>query len=110
MTMDAFLANPKNSGKVCRAGLWGVSRHPNYLGEMLFWIAVACFGLAAAGSDANWTLVGPAGIIILFFSASIPMMEERQSKRRKGWAAYAADTPLILPLGPSVVRLLPFMH
>ena len=36
----AFRADRANAGRVCDVGLWAVSRHPNYFGEMLLWCAV----------------------------------------------------------------------
>lgn len=36
-------------------GLWAVSRHPNHLGEQMWWWGVALFAVAA-GSP--WTIVG----------------------------------------------------
>ena len=32
-----FKADPSNEGKFIKEGLWGVSRHPNYLGEITLW-------------------------------------------------------------------------
>ncbi|MGB6198688.1 MAG: DUF1295 domain-containing protein, partial [Candidatus Acidiferrales bacterium] len=60
-TADAQLAvfkrNPANRGKVCQAGLWNYSRHPNYFFEWLVWVAWAVFAL---GSPAGYVgLIGP---------------------------------------------------
>ena len=35
--MRKFRRNKENLGKTMRKGLWSLSRHPNYLGEILFW-------------------------------------------------------------------------
>ena len=32
-----FKADPSNEGEFIKEGLWGVSRHPNYLGEIALW-------------------------------------------------------------------------
>ena len=38
------------------AGLWRYSRHPNHVGEQLFWWGISLF---AVSSQDYWTLVGP---------------------------------------------------
>jgi steroid 5-alpha reductase family enzyme len=114
-TMDAFLernsgAEPDCEGKrpTCEEGLWAVSRHPNYVGEMLFWVSLACFGVAAGGERAQWTLIGVVVMVALFTGASIPLMEARQAQRRSGWAEYCASTAVLVPLSPAkLVCLLP---
>lgn len=87
-------------GALMDFGLWRLSRHPNYLGEILFWVSLWLFAVAADPSVWWWTLVGPAAIIALFAGASIPAMDERNAERRPGWAEYAARTPALLPRWP----------
>jgi len=114
-TMDAFLASPRSrpsaaSGlrPVCRDGLWAVSRHPNYVGELVFWASLGCFGVAAGGDDAVWTLAGAGGMLALFTFASIPLMEVRSATRRAGWESYADDVAVLLPLSPGLlIQMLP---
>lgn len=43
-----FKRDPASKGKVCRVGLWGVSRHPNYFFEWLIWVAYALFAVSSA--------------------------------------------------------------
>ena len=80
-------------GVLMDAGLWRWSRHPNYLGEILFWVSLWLFAIAADPSTWWWTAIGPVAIIALFVGASIPLMEQRSAERRPGWAEYAARTP-----------------
>ncbi|MGA7216445.1 MAG: DUF1295 domain-containing protein [Terrimicrobiaceae bacterium] len=49
-----FRSNPKNSGKVCDAGLWKYSRHPDCFFEWLVWVACFVFLL---GSPWGWVTV-----------------------------------------------------
>lgn len=88
-------------GALVDAGLWAWCRHPNYLGEILFWVSLWLFGVAASPGDFWWTALGPVAIAALFLFASIPMMERRNAERRPGWAAYAARTPRLLPRRPA---------
>jgi steroid 5-alpha reductase family enzyme len=86
----------KSPGDVLDTGLWSRSRHPNYLGEMLWWIGLWLFAVAA-DPGAWWTGIGAVAMIVMFLTASIPMAEERSAERRPDWAAYAARTPMLVP-------------
>jgi steroid 5-alpha reductase family enzyme len=88
-------------GALMDAGLWAWCRHPNYLGEILFWLSLWLFGVAASPADFWWTAIGPISIAALFAFASIPMMETRNAERRPGWAEYVARTPRLIPRRPS---------
>jgi steroid 5-alpha reductase family enzyme len=87
-------------GALMDAGLWSWCRHPNYLGEILFWVSLWLFGVAASPADFWWTALGPVSIAALFAFASIPMMETRNAERRPGWAEYVARTPRLIPRRP----------
>ncbi len=87
-------------GRLMDVGLWRWCRHPNYLGEILFWISLWLFAIAADPAVWWWTAIGPAAIVALFVGASIPTMEERSAERRPGWAEYAARTPALWPRRP----------
>ena len=93
----------RTAGQVMDRGLWAWSRHPNYLGEILFWLSLWCFGVAAAPSW-WWTIVGPLAMIGMFLGASIPMLDRRSAERRPEFAAYAARTPALLPRPPRPPR------
>jgi len=87
-------------GALMDAGLWAWCRHPNYLGEILFWVSLWLFGVAASPGDFWWTAIGPISVAALFAFASIPMMETRNAERRPGWAEYVARTPRLIPRRP----------
>jgi len=83
-------------GAFLDAGLWRLSRHPNYFGEVAFWWGLGLFAVAATPGNA-WTLVGPAAITLLFVTVSVPMMDRRMRERRPGYAEYCARTPALIP-------------
>lgn len=79
-----------------RTGLWKYSRHPNYLGEILFWWCVGLTCVTALGG--MWYLLTGALLnTILFLSASIPLAEGKQSKK-EGYAEYKKQTRMLLPI------------
>ena len=82
-------------GEVYRAGLWSFSRHPNYLGEILFWVGLFIAALAH-GFHFYWTGIGAVAMIILFVFISIPMMEKRQL-RKDGYREYQDEVGMLLP-------------
>jgi steroid 5-alpha reductase family enzyme len=86
-------------GAILESGLWAWSRHPNYLGEILFWIGLAVFGLAAAGL-VPWAWLGVAAIVALFRFASLPMIEKRMLARRPGYAERQRRVSLLIPWPP----------
>jgi len=82
---------------VLDSGLWSLSRHPNYLGEMGFWWGLWLFGLAADPAW-WWTVIGPLAITAMFRFASLPMIETRMLERRpEAFAAYQRRTAMVLP-------------
>lgn len=95
--LRTFRKIPENKGKTITSGLWRLSRHPNYLGEISTWWGLAIFAIAA-GCENWWALGGPAAITIMFLFASIPMIEKRNLERRQGYRDYRASTPMLLPL------------
>jgi steroid 5-alpha reductase family enzyme len=88
-------ANPPR-GAICETGLWRHSRHPNYLGEMLFWWGLAAFSLAAAGF-VWWSWLGALAMTAMFRFSSLPMMERRMLARRPAYAERQQRVPLVVP-------------
>ena len=80
-------------------GLWKYSRHPNYFGEVLFWIGLFLF---STGMDRLywWILPGPVIIILLFYSISIPMIDKRMLRRKTGYRDYLKRTSAMIPWRP----------
>jgi steroid 5-alpha reductase family enzyme len=83
--LAGFRTRPENRGKVCEAGLWSLSRHPNYFFEWLAWLAwpVIAIGPWATSPWAWATLAGPALIYWLLVHVSgIPMLEAHMRRSR----------------------------
>ncbi|MFT4795288.1 MAG: steroid 5-alpha reductase family enzyme [Paracoccaceae bacterium] len=85
------LAHPET---LCTAELRAIIRHPNYVGEILFWTGIA---LIAIEAGALWAAVTPLALVFLLTRVSgKPLVEERLA-RHPGWAEYAARTPAFVP-------------
>lgn len=94
----------KKSGKLVQSGLWSVTRHPNYFGEILIWI-----GLYVSGISMMFTgSINPIYYVILIISPvimstvlikiSTPLLEKNMEKY-KGWEDYKQRVPMIFPWG-----------
>lgn len=101
--MHRFVA-ARTPGAVMDRGLWGWSRHPNYLGEIGFWFSLALFGVAAAPREAWWLFAGVALMVAMFLGASIPMMEKRSLQRRPQYADVIDRVPRLVPRPPREAR------
>jgi steroid 5-alpha reductase family enzyme len=97
--MIAFVRD-RQPGQVMDRGLWGWSRHPNYVGEVGFWFSLALFGLAARPDEWWWIFVGTITMLAMFLLASIPMMEKRSLERRPDYARVVDRVPVFLPWRP----------
>lgn len=76
-----FRNNPANKGKWCDDGLWKISRHPNYFGEICVWLGIFIISTSIL-TDGQWTAVlSPLfTMAILLFLSGIPLLEKRQMK------------------------------
>ena len=63
--MRRFRKQSESSEQVIPPGVWSVSRHPNYFGEVLFWWGLYLF-VPLAYATFWWTIVGPIAILLLF--------------------------------------------
>ena len=95
--MHKFKAQQDNVSKTMKSGLWKYSRHPNYLGEILFWFGIFGFSLSQS-LDNWWLIVFPFSMLSMFIFASIPMMDNRSLEKREDYLEYMKETPSLLPL------------
>jgi steroid 5-alpha reductase family enzyme len=86
LQLRRFLSARRDPAALLDHGLWGLVRHPNYLGEVLFWWGLWLFGLAADPAW-WWTVAGPLAITALFVFVSVPLMERRLAARHPGRTA-----------------------
>lgn len=96
-----FRADPANEGKFISSGLWSISRHPNYFGEIMLWIGIAVIAFPALSGWQFVTLISPVFVIFLLTRVSGINMLERAGKQRWGgnpdYRAYLDSTPALVP-------------
>jgi steroid 5-alpha reductase family enzyme len=98
--LKRFKDDPTNRGRVCDAGLWRYSRHPNYFFEWLIWVAFAVFALP---SPYGWiALSGPALILYFLLRVTGIPATEAQAIRSKGdaYRRYQDTTSAFVPWPP----------
>jgi steroid 5-alpha reductase family enzyme len=103
-----FKADPANKGKICDAGLWHWSRHPNYFFEWFGWLA---YPLLAVDVSGGWwwgwlALSGPAFMYwLLVYVSGVPMLEQQMLKSRgDAFRAYQLRVSPFFPLPPKDVQ------
>ena len=68
----------KNEGKFCQTGPYAFCRHPNYLGEILFWLGLYVAGVPAMLT--KWSTFIPASIGCAFILFLMTMASKRGDK------------------------------
>lgn len=77
-------------------GLWKVSRHPNYWGEMMFWWGIFLIMLSLDGS--KWLLIlGPLMLFLLNQYYRIPKLEKEWVEHNAKYTLYQQETNLLFP-------------
>lgn len=88
-----------NSEQVMNSGVWTYLRHPNYLGEILFWWGIY---LTSVSFFTPWYAgAGALGITFLFVFISIPMMDKHMLQQRPVYASYMLEVRALIPFRKS---------
>lgn len=105
---SAFRRDPANRGSFIHTGLWSLSRHPNYFGEIVLWTGIAIISLPALHGWTYLTLVSPIFVFVLLTRVSgIPLLEKKADLTWGGqpaYGAYKAKTSVLVPLPPRSPR------
>lgn len=105
--LEEFLsrAGAGPSRRVMDQHLWAWVRHPNYLGELLFWVGL----WIAAGCEVGPSAAGPVMVAVMLWTVSVPRLEEHLSSSAKAaqYADYCLRVPCaLLPLPFALARSL----
>ena len=86
-----------NKDKFITSGLWGRSRHPNYLGELVLWIGIAVMSIASLEGLQYLTLISPLFVyVLLMYISGVRMLEESGEKKwghLDEYKKHVQDTP-----------------
>jgi steroid 5-alpha reductase family enzyme len=92
-----FRRNIENKDKFITTGLWSLSRHPNYFGEILLWTGVAVMSISSLQGLQYITLISPIFVYILLVYISGIRILEDQAKKKWGhldsFKKYIKNTP-----------------
>ena len=92
-----FRRNIENKDKFITTGLWSLSRHPNYFGEILLWTGVAVMSISSLQGLQFITLISPIFVYILLVYISGIRILEDQAKKKWGhldsFKKYIKNTP-----------------
>lgn len=92
----------KGTRTLLQSGLWSITRHPNYFGEIMIWIGLYISGLSMLvdGSISviyYVTLVlSPLIMSTVLIKISTPLLEKNMEKYA-GWEDYKKRVPMIFP-------------
>ncbi|MFM8232763.1 MAG: DUF1295 domain-containing protein [Candidatus Methylopumilus sp.] len=90
-----FKNDIKNRGKLLQSGLWKLSRHPNYFGEILVWWG---FFITTLVTGIHFNLIAPLlmTFLILRFSG-VTLLEANLNKKFNDYDDYQKKVNTIIP-------------
>jgi steroid 5-alpha reductase family enzyme len=92
----------KKTRSLLQTGLWSITRHPNYFGEILIWNGIYIAGLSLLLTESvPWIyylilVLSPLVMSAVLIKISTPLLEKNMEKYA-GWAEYAQRVPMIFP-------------
>jgi steroid 5-alpha reductase family enzyme len=98
--MRLFKSKKENLNITMQEGLWKYSRHPNYLGEALFWWGLYLMTLS---TDIHlwWLFLCPMTMTLMFILKTCSMMDQRSLTKRSDYQDYMNKTSQIFLWFPS---------
>ena len=91
----------ENKNKFIQSGLWSVSRHPNYFGEIVLWFGIALIAFPTLVGSQYISLISPVFVYLLLTRVSgVHILEKHADDtwgKKKDYKAYKEKTPVLFP-------------
>ena len=101
MQKRKFRINMANKGQFITSGLWSISRHPNYFGEIMIWVGISFVTLPVLIGWQFITLISPIFVIFLLTRVSgINLLESAANDKwstDKNYQDYKDKTSVLIP-------------
>lgn len=95
-----FRKDEKNKDNFIKTGLWALSRHPNYLGEIILWLGISVISFSSLSDWQYITLISPIFTYLLLVHISGVRILESNGKKKwghlKNYNEYIDKTPMLL--------------
>ena len=95
-----FRRDQKNKEDFIKTGLWSLSRHPNYLGEIILWLGISVISFSSLSDWQYITLISPIFTYLLLVHISGVRILESNGKKKWGhlktYNDYIDKTPMLL--------------
>ena len=95
-----FRKDDKNKDDFIKTGLWALSRHPNYLGEIILWFGISVISFSSLSDWQYITLISPIFTYLLLVHISGVRILESNGKKKwghlKNYNEYIDKTPMLL--------------
>jgi len=94
----------KKTKSLLQNGLWSITRHPNYFGEILIWIGLYLSGITLFFTSSisliyyGLLVISPVLMSTVLIKISTPLLEKNMEKYY-GWVEYTKQVPMIFPWG-----------
>lgn len=96
--LRSFIKKKENKGHIIKSGLWKITRHPNYFGEVMIWWGI--WIIIVFTNYGYLAIISPLTItFLLLFVSGIPMLEKKY-KDNEEFLAYAKKTSSFFPWFP----------
>lgn len=100
---SAFRSIATNKEKWVSSGLWRLSRHPNYFGEILLWtgVALSAFSGLPLRLGSLFVFLSPVLVaMLLIFVSGIHLLELKADEKfgnNEAYKKYKVETPVLVP-------------